>query len=355
VTSRPPRGHEIGRSRVVAYRLRANHLTRRLPAGSFAEAARYGLQDTVPRAALLSLHARISGVRPEDWEDPSLVQIWGPRTAVYVIPAADRAVFSIGRWPRDGDAQRAVAVAVEDLRRALAGRPRRKQELIRDLGGPRAMGSGFRAAIGGAIVVRWDTRDTVVRAVDPPPADPEAARRELCRRHLRAFGPSTPRVFAWWAGVDPRDAAETWRALAPELLAVEVEGHPAWILEADAPALKQAKAVTGVRFLPSEELKLLGQDRTGLFAGPGRVGPRPPFDWNHPSGLLVDGRLVGSWGRRGGRIDVRLWRPLSPKAKAAVEAEARTFPIPDAEISVQIAEGPAPGAAGQPPRGKGAA
>jgi hypothetical protein len=113
--------------------------------------------------------------------------------------------------------------------------------------------------------------------------------------------------------------------------------------------------MSGARFLPMEELKLLGQDRTGLFAGPGPVGPRPPFDWNHPSGLLVDGRLVGSWGRRGGRVDVQLWRPLGPKARAAVEAEARSFPIPDAEIAVRLAEGEVAGAADRHPRGRGAA
>ena len=38
-----------------------------------------GLQDSMPRAALLSIHARMAGTEPESWEDPSLVQVWGPR------------------------------------------------------------------------------------------------------------------------------------------------------------------------------------------------------------------------------------------------------------------------------------
>jgi hypothetical protein len=33
----------------------------------------------MPRAALLSIHARVEGTQPWTWEDPSLVQLWGPR------------------------------------------------------------------------------------------------------------------------------------------------------------------------------------------------------------------------------------------------------------------------------------
>ena len=55
----------------------------------------------MPRAALLSLHARVEGARPSTWEDPSLVQLWGPRFSAYVVAARDLAVFSLGRLPDD--------------------------------------------------------------------------------------------------------------------------------------------------------------------------------------------------------------------------------------------------------------
>src|SRR5690606_33678519 len=57
----------IDREQAVAYRLRVNHLLDRLPAGSYCEATRVGLQDTAPRDALLGLHARIDGCGPDDW------------------------------------------------------------------------------------------------------------------------------------------------------------------------------------------------------------------------------------------------------------------------------------------------
>ena len=76
-------------------------LDERLPRGrgSLRRAAWAGLQDSMPRAALLSIHARVEGTEPSTWEDPSLVQLWGPRFSAYVVAARDLAVFSLGRLP----------------------------------------------------------------------------------------------------------------------------------------------------------------------------------------------------------------------------------------------------------------
>ena len=53
-------------------------------------AAWAGLQDSMPRAALLSIHARVEDAEPSTWEDPSLVQLWGPRFSVFVVAARRR-------------------------------------------------------------------------------------------------------------------------------------------------------------------------------------------------------------------------------------------------------------------------
>ena len=45
----------------------------------------------MPRAALLSIHARVAGTESSTWEDPSLVQLWGPRFNVFVVAARDLA------------------------------------------------------------------------------------------------------------------------------------------------------------------------------------------------------------------------------------------------------------------------
>jgi hypothetical protein len=76
----------VSRTQAVNYRLTVNNLSRRLPAGSYVEAAYVGLQDTAPRDALLGLHARMAACEPSAWEYPRLIQTYSPRAAVYVLP-----------------------------------------------------------------------------------------------------------------------------------------------------------------------------------------------------------------------------------------------------------------------------
>src|SRR5580765_7072596 len=94
---------ELSRLQILAFRRRVGALDERLPRGSrsLRRAAWAGLQDSMPRAALLSIHARVEGAHPSIWEDRSLVQVWGPRFCTYVVPARDRAPFTLGRLPDD--------------------------------------------------------------------------------------------------------------------------------------------------------------------------------------------------------------------------------------------------------------
>src|SRR5205085_1342357 len=91
----------VTRQQILAFRRRVGALDERMPMGakSLRLAAWAGLQDSMPRAALLSLHARVQGVGPSTWEHPSLAQLWGPRYSAYVVPKRDFALFSLGRLP----------------------------------------------------------------------------------------------------------------------------------------------------------------------------------------------------------------------------------------------------------------
>ena len=90
---------ELRREQILGHRRRANALERRLPwdRASLERAAQVGLQDSAPRAALLSIHARVEGATPTAWEDPAYVQVWGPRFSVYVVAEKDRALFTLSR------------------------------------------------------------------------------------------------------------------------------------------------------------------------------------------------------------------------------------------------------------------
>src|SRR6266545_6784751 len=94
---------DLTRAQILAHRRTVGGLDERLPPGprSLRRAAWAGLQDSMPRAALLSIHARVEGTRPSTWEDRSLVQLWGPRYSAYVVAARDVAIFSVGRLPED--------------------------------------------------------------------------------------------------------------------------------------------------------------------------------------------------------------------------------------------------------------
>ena len=322
------RGLVVGHAEVVRYRLGVHRLRERLAGGEYVAAARFGLQDTAPRDALIGLHARVEGCEPSAWEAPGLVQTYSPRAAVYVLPADDFGVFTIGRMPLDDDERRRIEAKAERICGELGGDEHR--------GG---RGPELRSACAsGRLALRWTTSALYVREVPHPRIDFQDAHLELCRRHVHAFGPTTPEAFGWWAGLSRPDAREVWSLLADELLPVELENRQAWILAADEQAVRTSPAATGARFLVASDLRLFGQDRYGLFVGPGQKPLIDLHDWYHPHGLMLNGEIRGAWGRKGGKVDVRTAGPLSDQDRAALEAEAQSMPIPGATMSVIVTE-----------------
>jgi len=176
---------ELSRDQILSHRRRANELEQRLPAGaaSLRRAAWAGLQDSMPRAAVLSIHARVDATAPNAWEDPSLVQLWGPRFGVYVVAAEDRAVFSLGRLPSDARGLRRAQDLAVLLHAFLEGRTMRYGDAGHGVG---IHGNNFRyAAPTGTVLIRWDgARQPTVWTVPPPDMDAPAAKLELARRYL---------------------------------------------------------------------------------------------------------------------------------------------------------------------------
>src|SRR4249920_786563 len=117
------KGLVLTRPQILAFRRRVGALEERLPPGrrSLRQAALAGLQDSMPRAALLSIHARVEGAHPAIWADPSLVQLWGPRYQVYVVAARDLAAFSLGRLPDDPKGRRRAEDMAARLHAHLGG------------------------------------------------------------------------------------------------------------------------------------------------------------------------------------------------------------------------------------------
>jgi hypothetical protein len=165
----------------------------------------------MPRAALLSLHARVDDVEASTWEDPSLAQLWGPRYSTYVVPKRDFALFSLGRFPDTDKARLRAERLAAQLHAHLNGARMTDREIAHALG----IGNEMRyAATTGTVAIRWEgARAPVVWTVVPDAIDPADASRELARRYLHVFGPSTANRFGRWAGVSRRAAVNAFASL----------------------------------------------------------------------------------------------------------------------------------------------
>lgn len=233
---------ELSRAQILAHRRRVGALDERLPPGprSLERAAWAGMQDSMPRAALLSIHARVAGTEPSTWEDPSLVQLWGPRFSAYVVAARDRAVFTLGRLPDDTKGRQVAEEIATRLHAFLAGRQMTYGEAGRGLGvHPNRLRY---AAPTGTVLMRWEgARQPQIWTVQQPETDPPDARLELARRFIHVFGPTTPAAFAELgrdrSGNGPRSVRGAqriagarpntdWRPVDPERRRAVIPGSP---------------------------------------------------------------------------------------------------------------------------------
>jgi DNA glycosylase AlkZ-like len=321
----------LTRAQILAFRRRVGALDERLPSGrrSLRRAAWAGLQDSMPRAALLSIHARVEGTTPSTWEDPSLVQLWGPRYHTYVVASRDLAIFSLGRLPDDHKARRTS----EDLAARLQAFLGDRRLTYGEAG--RALGEDARrlpyAARTGTVVIRWEgARQPTVWTVPAPEIDARAARLELARRYLHIFGPTKPDSFAQWAGIAQREGMVAFEALERSLTTVRTPIGDAWILTRDEPTFRASAAPPApARLLPSGDAYFLlnGEDREVLVTDPDRRREL----WTSrvwPGAVLVQGEVVGTWRRAHHKVTIQTWRRLTRRARDAVEEEAASLPLP---------------------------
>jgi hypothetical protein len=325
---------ELTRAQILAFRRRVGALDERLPAGarSLRRAAWAGLQDSMPRAALLSIHARVEGAHPSVWEDKSLVQVWGPRFSVYVVPAGDHAIFTLARLPDDERGRERAKETAARLHAILAGRRITDREV--------GMGNRVRYATAtGSVLIRWEgARAPLVWTVPVPDIEPLEARRELARRYLHVYGPATPGAFARWAGIGAGESGAAFDSLARGLTPVRTPIGEALILARDEPAFREpARAPAPARLLPSGDAYYLlqGADRELLVPDTAQRGAL----WTSrvwPGAVLVDGEIVGTWRRAQAKLEIEPWRGLSRRGREALEAEAQSLPLPGVEGQIVV-------------------
>lgn len=320
----------LNRDQILAFRRRVGHLDERLPYGeeSLARIAWAGLQDSMPRAALLSIHARMERTAPDTWQHPSLVQLWGPRFSVFVVAEKDRGVFSLGRLTDDPQRLAMAEDLAQRLESFLDGARMPARQAARGMGAEHSLRY---AAPTGRVLMRWEgARQPEIWTVAQPDIDPAEARLELVRRHLHIFGPTTAQSFGLWAGIKPYRALEIFESLGESLLPVATPVGDGFILASDEADIRSTPdAPAPARLLPSGDAYYLlqGVDRELLVTDPTRRSEL----WTSrvwPGAVLVGGEIVGIWRRSQHKVDIETWQPLSDDSREAVENEAMSLPIP---------------------------
>jgi Winged helix DNA-binding domain len=326
---------DLTRALILAFRRRVGALDRRLPPGeaSLRQAAWAGLPDSMPRAALLSIHARVEGAGPSSWEHPSLVQLWGPRFSVFVVSASDHAVFSLSLMPDHANGQRRAEETAARLREVLGG-ARMSYTDAGDLLGLANANLLRYAAATGTVLIRWEgARRPTIWTVPRPGMDPAQARLELARRYLHVYGPTTPGAFGKWSGLGAPGGAAVFEALTPSLTPVRTPIGDSWILTGDEAAVRAGPGpVAPARLLPSGDTFFLlhGADRDLLVPDAARRDLLwTPRVW--PGCLLVGGEVAGTWRRADTAMTVQPWRKLTRAERDAVVAEAGSLPLPGLE------------------------
>jgi len=153
---------------------------------------------------------------------------------------------------------------------------------------------------------------------EPIPLKTDEGYAELTRRWLDTFGPGTTADLQWWLGSTVTAA----RGALGEVGAVEVSldgGATGWVLPDDVDV---DPPEPWAALLPVLDPTVMGWKERSFFLG---AHGSQLFDSNGNAGTTAwwDGRVVGGWSQdEDGRVVVAPLEELSPRATAALEAEA---------------------------------
>ncbi len=169
----------------------------------------------------------------------------------------------------------------------------------------------------------WTGRPSAVfRAYpEPEPLDVLAARTELVRRYLAAFGPASRADIADWSGLRVSDFAVALEALEPLRRFRDDNGRE--LLDLQRAPLPDPDTPAPVRFLPKWDNVLLAHaDRRRVLPDELRKTVIAK-NGDVTQTFLVDGVVAGSWSYdKQGKVSLNPYAPLPRAARREVEAEA---------------------------------
>ncbi|TWP49246.1 winged helix DNA-binding domain-containing protein [Lentzea tibetensis] len=338
---------DLTRHQVLAHRIHAHELDRRVTSAAELRVFDLGVQDNTAGSAALSLSARL-----DDPDASGFTVTWTVRGAPHLHRPAELPALAKALWPwSDADAlarmsRPKVDTAVDALRqtakamRAIVTKPMTKGEISTALT-PKAPEQTvewcrgcdthhvsdpiFRLAAlpAGLRIVTGEKTITFERIPKWPGVPAKTGDfGDLVEKYLRLHGPAGPSEVASYFGTTAKEVKTNW----PALREVTVEGRKAWLPE-DVEISDEKPNF--VRLLPPTDPYLQARDRDLLLPDKGQqkdvfrvLGRR--------GGVLVDGEIVGSWQARtsGKRLDVTVTpyrklnlKKLEPEAERAAQAK----------------------------------
>ena len=299
-----------------------------------------GLQAQWGPAPYVGLWTRVAGFRREALERAlrrrQVVRAVLMRGTIHLVSLADYGRFgaAVGTPPWLRAEAAALGEELHDAIRVFGAEPRTRQEIFEYLdrehgiGRERAETAWYALRIRGRLTHApesgfWKTTG-LTRYVTVPHEAPqsEAARVELVRRYLTAFGPATRADVSEWSGLRVRDLEPALAALEPLARFRDERGREL----VDLPRAPRPSADTPAppRLMPRfDNLILSHKDRARVLADEHR-GLVIDGGWVR-STFLVDGFVAGTWEVEDGKIRLEPFAPLPRTAKRQLEAEARSL------------------------------
>ena len=160
-----------------------------------------------------------------------------------------------------------------------------------------------------------------------PPAkmiDREEALSKLALRYARSHGPVQVEDLAWWAGLTKKESLDALESNRDELLQKEFQGKKYWL--ARDSEIREVDPTRAFMIPTYDEMGVGYKDRTAMID---RKDEKKIANTIFTSGILINGKVVGTWRRtlekESVKIETKLLRKLSRKEKDSVREEMHRY------------------------------
>ena len=302
-----------------------------------------GLQTQYAPSAYIGLWSRLAGFERAELtsalERRAVVQGTLMRGTIHIVSPRDYRSLAAGirqdrrRWwlgaTRGLITEPQVADVARRTRSLLADGPRRRRELVAELGVDSTMWNG----VGGWVDLlrvppsgTWERRSADLYAVaqdwiGPAEASFEEGIELIVRRYLGGFGPASRKDIANWAGVSTSTLTSAFERMRLRRFRDE-RGEE--LLDLPGAPLPGEGTPAPVRFLPTWDATLLVHARRTQIL-PERFRPKV-FHVKVPQSVptfLVDGQVAGTWKYESGRVRLEAFEPFSRAVRRELTEEAQ--------------------------------